>query len=120
MRSRYSAFALGEREYLLETWHPDHRPASLELDGSIRWIGLEVLGHQESGDSATVEFEARLIRAGTVSAMHELSEFLCSDGRWYYTVGSALSASFEPWQPGRNQACPCGSGRKFKRCCANR
>ena len=120
MRSRYSAFALGERDYLLESWHSNHRPASLELDASIHWISLDVFQHEEDGDRATVEFEASLLCQGRVSAMRERSRFLRLQGRWYYTDGDALPAGFEAWQPGRNESCPCGSGKKFKRCCATR
>ncbi|MCP4470781.1 MAG: hypothetical protein GY815_08865 [Gammaproteobacteria bacterium] len=51
--------------------------------------------------------------------MHERSDFGFRQGRWFYTSGEQLAASFVPWKPGRNRDCPCGSGRKFKRCCAN-
>lgn len=118
MRSRYAAFALGERDYLLQTWHRDFRPASLELDPGIRWIGLEILGAGSEAANAWVEFEASLLNAGRVSAMHELSRFVNEQGRWLYTRGDAMEPRFAPWRPGRNQDCPCGSGLKFKRCCA--
>ena len=120
MRSRYTAFALGELEYLRQTWHEDFRPRRLDAEARIRWIGLEILHQRQHGDTATVEFEARLLRDGVVDALHERSEFLRRDGRWYYTRGELLPPSFAPWKPGRNEACPCGSGRKFKRCCAGK
>jgi SEC-C motif-containing protein len=44
MRSRYCAFAVGDEDYLLRTWHPKTRPASLQLDPRHAWVGLEVLG----------------------------------------------------------------------------
>ena len=119
MRSRYSAFALGERDYLLQTWHADFIPAQLEPDPGIRWIGLEILGAGNEGSGAWVEFEASLLAAGQVSAMREHSEFVLENGRWLYTKGTELQPSFAPWRPGRNQPCPCGSTLKFKRCCAN-
>jgi SEC-C motif-containing protein len=117
MRSRYCAFALGERDYLIETWHPDFRPADLRLDPRLNWIGLEIIADEERGASATVEFEARLIASGEVSALHERSEFVLQQGRWLYTSGELLAPGFARWRPGRNESCPCGSGRKFKRCC---
>jgi len=117
MRSRYSAFALGERDYLLETWHADYRPARLELDTTICWIGLDIIASGQQDMRATVEFEARLLAAGAVSAMRERSEFVCRQGRWLYTSGEQLPARTLSWKPGRNELCPCGSGRKFKRCC---
>lgn len=117
MRSRYAAFALGERDYLLASWHPDYRPRQLQLDDAIRWLGLEILATEQRGDSATVEFEARLLSQGQVSAMRERSEFRCVDGNWFYTNGKQLTPRLQSWEPGRNQDCPCGSGTKFKRCC---
>jgi SEC-C motif-containing protein len=117
MRSRYCAFVLGERDYLLETWHADFRPARLDLDAGIRWIGLDIIASRHQGTRATVEFEARLLTAGEVSAMRERSDFVCQQGRWLYTSGEQLPSRAAPWRPGRNELCPCGSGVKFKRCC---
>ncbi len=117
MRSRYAAFALGEVDYLLETWHADFRPAELDLDTTLRWIGLEILASEQRNQQASVEFEARLLASGEVSAMRERSDFVFQQGRWLYTSGESLSPSFKAWKPARNQACPCGSGVKFKRCC---
>jgi len=118
MRSRYCAFALGDVAYLLATWHADYRPTELSLDAHIRWIALEILASEQHAQQAIVEFEAILLQAGTVRALRERSEFVFEQGRWLYTRGTQLSPSSAPWQPGRNQACPCGSGVKFKRCCA--
>ena len=117
MRSRYTAFALGERDYLLASWHPDYRPQELSLDRDIRWIGLEIFSAEQSGARATVEFEASMLVSGEVSAMRERSDFVREQGRWLYTRGEQLTPSFKPYRPGRNQECPCGSGAKFKRCC---
>ena len=91
MRSRYSAYVLGLRDYLLATWHPDTRPAELELDDTpgLRWLGLDVKRHADGGDgTAVVEFVARY-RAGDAPAkrMHELSRFSRVDGRWMYVDG---------------------------------
>jgi len=119
MRSRYSAHALAEHAYLLETWCPDFRPNQLDLDARIRWINLDIIDSEQREQSAIVEFEASLLLDGEVSAMHERSDFVFRQGRWFYTSGEQLAASFVPWKPGRNRDCPCGSGRKFKRCCAN-
>ena len=118
MRSRYTAHVLGDADYLIDSWHPDFRPARINLDPKIRWIELQVLDHQGSATEARVEFEARMLVNGRVQAMHEYSEFTFEQRRWLYTRGQQLPPSFEPWKPGRNEPCPCGSGRKFKRCCA--
>ncbi len=117
MRSRYSAYVLEQTDYLIQTWHPDFRPAGLEPDRALQWIGLQILHHEEAADTATVEFEARLLARGKVDALHENSRFVRAAGRWFYTDGEMLPASFAAWKPGRNESCPCGSGKKFKRCC---
>ena len=120
MRSRYSAYALGNADYLLASWHPSERPPRLEIDPRIHWLGLDILAEDRRGDFATVEFEARYLQAGRVEAMHELSRFQRHQGRWFYTDGAMLAPSFHAWKPARNESCPCGSGLKFKRCCALR
>ena len=116
--SRYSAYALGELAYLEASWHPDFRPGDLGIDPRIRWLGLDVIEFTEQARRATVEFEARLLSDGRVDALHERSRFVCEGGRWYYADGELLPPGFMPWKPGRNEPCPCGSGNKFKRCCA--
>lgn len=86
MRSRYSAFVLANKAYLLMTWHPATRPPSLDLETDTKWLGLEVLSHQNyAPDQATVEFIARSRRGGGSAQRHrELSEFVREDGRWFY------------------------------------
>ena len=106
MRSRYSAFVVGDARYLLATWHPSTRPATLDLDPAERWYRLDVLGRTGGGmlDSAgTVEFVARYRvgaprASGTVDAhrergeLRENSRFTRSEGRWYYLDGLAEPA----------------------------
>ena len=88
MRSRYTAFVLGDTAYLLATWHPDHRPATLELDSRTKWLGLEVRTHRElSVDEAAVEFVARSSLGGRASRLHEVSRFRREKGQWYYLDG---------------------------------
>jgi SEC-C motif-containing protein len=118
MRSRYSAYVLHQADYLAATWHADFRSASLALDDVVTWLRLDVLNSAHTGDCANVEFEARCLVDGRVEALHELSRFVFAGGRWLYTDGDLLKPSFVPWKPGRNEPCPCGSGAKFKRCCA--
>lgn len=117
MRSRFTAFTLNNNDYILQTWHPDFRPANLQLEKNIKWIKLDILGFSEQDATAIVEFEARLLEAGCVNALHEESRFVRERGRWYYTSGEVMEPSFKPWKPGRNEYCPCGSGKKYKRCC---
>ncbi len=90
MRSRYTAFVCGDRDHLLATWHPSSRPASLDLDAGVRWLGLEVRDHRETGpDRAEVEFVARSRPAGSGPAqrLHERSRFVREGGCWYYVDG---------------------------------
>jgi len=91
MRSRYSAFVVGDIDYLLATWHPSGRPASLELDTDIRWLGLEIVGRTGGGmleDRGTVDFRARYSVDGVRGEQAENSLFVRADRRWLY-VGAA-------------------------------
>ena len=90
MRSRYTAYARGDNPYLLATWHPSTRPASLETSQATapRWIGLEIRHHQSTAAGcATVEFIARFRIAGRAQRLHEASRFVLEDGRWLYLDG---------------------------------
>ena len=93
MRSRYSAFVLRDEDYLRASWHPDTCPAGPLCEDGIKWLGLELLRHQEDGDGrhATVEFVARYKFHGRAQRLHELSRFVRDDahgGRWLYLDGS--------------------------------
>ena len=90
MRSRYSAFAVGDPAYLLATWHTSTRPASLELDPTVRWTGLDVLATTDGGllaGEGTVEFSAWYRHEGGTGSQHEVSRFVREDGRWTYLDG---------------------------------
>ena len=87
MRSRFSAYAIGDAEYLRETWHPSTRPASLELDPGIRWYRLDILGVKRGGlldTEGTVEFRAFNRTDAGAGEQHELSRFTRVGGRWLY------------------------------------
>ncbi len=88
MRSRYTAFVQGRADYLLATWHPSHRPQSLDFDAAAQWLGLEVRGHWvKDPDHAEVEFVARHRLGGRAVRLHERSRFVREGGRWYYVDG---------------------------------
>ena len=92
MRSRYSAYVLGLRDYLLATWHASTRPATLELESGVKWLGLEVRAHRAiDADHAEVEFVARSRLAGRASRLHERSRFVREGGQWFY-VGAVDGA----------------------------
>jgi len=92
MRSRYSAFVLERAPYLLATWHASHRPASMEFEPGVKWLGLEVRDygppHPEHPDHAEVAFVARQKPvSGSAVRLHERSRFVCEGGRWLYLDG---------------------------------
>jgi SEC-C motif-containing protein len=89
MRSRYCAFVLQNEAYLLATWHPSTRPASLNLaeDAPDRWLGLTVKAASQDGDHGTVTFVARWKVGGRAGRLSETSRFVREDGRWYYVDG---------------------------------
>ena len=94
MRSRYSAFAVGDAGYLLATWHPSTRPRTLDLDPAVRWTGLDVLattGGSLLAAEGTVEFRASRLVDRVAGAQHENSRLARVDGRWYYLDGVSLA-----------------------------
>ncbi|MEH6652412.1 MAG: YchJ family protein [Motiliproteus sp.] len=128
MRSRYSAYVLGEVDYLITTTHPDHRAdlsreSLIEHHQQTRWLGLTVLdttAGNAADQSGTVHFRARFAeleqgRCRGCGSLQENSNFVQLDQRWYYCDGDVQIKSF---QPERNAPCPCGSGKKYKKCCA--
>ena len=114
MRSRYSAFVKQDAAYLLRTWHPDTRPASLPMDGKTTWFELVVHHSDEQGDDGAVSFSARFCEDGEWCELDERSIFKRIDDQWYYVDGNA---SFKSIKLGRNDPCPCASGKKWKKCC---
>ena len=128
MRARYSAFATLQAEFLHESLHPEHRhdhdlAATRRWAENSQWLGLEVLAVEAGGvedEEGTVEFIATYKERGLVHPYHELSKFRKVDGAWYYVDGELVKPKTETRsQPkvGRNDPCPCGSGKKYKKCC---
>ncbi len=90
MRSRYSACALMNADFMYQSWHPDKRPESVVLYPSIKWIGLTVKHIQDGGaedETGEVEFVARCKTDGRASRIHERSHFCRHDGHWVYLDG---------------------------------
>lgn len=93
MRSRFSAFAVGDPDYLLRTWHPSTRPRSLELDATLRWYRLDIVATSRGGlldEEGTVEFIAHFkvpgVR-GSAGSQAERSRFSKDTGAWTYVDG---------------------------------
>ncbi len=89
MRSRYCGFVLEREAYLLKTWYASHRPARIEFDSGIKWLGLDVRTHtQDDATHAQVEFVARQKPAsGAAVRLHERSRFVREAGAWLYVDG---------------------------------
>lgn len=120
MRSRYSAYTLHHADYLLATWHPSTRPASLDFDPQTQWMRLELAesSQGEPGDTTgTVFFTAHFISGKQLCTMSEKSQFRQENGKWFYIDG-ICEMTQQPLH--RSSSCPCGSGKKYKRCCLNR
>ena len=95
MRSRYTAFTLALEPYLLQTWHKNTRPPALNLadDEPTQCLGLEIKYTAKMNEHiATVTFVAHYKVSGNSHSMHELSEFLLVDGRWFYLSGIHMDA----------------------------
>lgn len=94
MRARYAAYALGDTDFLLDTWHPEHRPAVLNLQDGTRYVGLKI--HEVQGPE--VEFTATLkLATGEPYLLRERSFFQVLGGRWVYVseVNAPRSAEVE-------------------------
>jgi SEC-C motif-containing protein len=90
MRSRYSAYAVGELDHVFRTWHPRTRPDSVEPDPGLAWTGLRILDVVAGGpddDIGEVEFEAAYRRDGRPGRLRERSRFERRRGRWVYVEG---------------------------------
>jgi SEC-C motif-containing protein len=131
MRSRYTAYTRSEIDYLFETSGPEIRKefdheASRTWADSADWQGLAILdveGGAEHDQTGAVEFLARYEVNDKVCDHHELAQFARVDGVWRFIDGQVKGPEpvrREAPKVGRNEPCPCGSGRKFKKCCAGR
>lgn len=122
MRARYSAYATGSIDFLEKSNHSKTRAqfdpeAAGRWSRESRWLGLTILGSDSSvPDRAHVNFEARYEDKDSAAVIHrERSLFEHEDGEWRFVSGGAIPAVSQ--KIGRNEPCPCGSGKKFKKCC---
>lgn len=128
MRSRYTAYTRADIDYLARTHAPETRMAfdpAAARDWAMRstWRGLKILATSQgdvADSEATVDFVASYEQGGAVREHRERSRFRKTDaGEWYFVDGAAPAQkpAQAPTKVGRNDLCPCGSGRKFKKCC---
>ncbi len=127
MRARYTAFALGQIDYLADTLASESRGDFDPIEaGSTAsdavWQGLELRAVTDGGEddeTGLVEFVARFRLRGEPRVHHELASFRREQGRWV-CAGGEMNPKGPPRQVdkvGRNDPCPCGSGKKYKKCC---
>jgi len=128
MRSRFTAYAKHEVNWLKDSLEPtqrhdfDEKSVSDWSKGS-EWLALEIRRTQLGGPedvTGYVEFIARFKNEGAVREHHEIGEFRKVDGKWFFYDGRGVKpAPFKHEGPvvGRNDPCTCGSGKKFKKCC---
>jgi len=131
MRARYSAHTLADMDYLQRTHDPENRE-DIDVEGTrrwarrVQWLGLELRsteGGRGDDDTGVVEFVAHYRDEGVHQYHHERARFRRDpNGEWVYVDAETPRTETvrrEGPRIGRNDPCPCGSGKKYKRCCAN-
>lgn len=125
MRSRFTAFTRNEMDHLRASMVEEHRDEFHEEDirrwnRDTTWLNLEILETAEDGDDGMVRFRATFRHKGGTQSLTERSVFVRREGLWYYVDGEHETETVRHDSPkvGRNDPCPCGSGKKFKKCCA--
>ena len=109
MRSRYSAFVKENWEYIAKT-STSQTIEELKNSVSIKWLKLDVINTYDD----IVEFKAYYKDTNNIHILHEKSNFKKENGLWKYVDGELYNSQIQ-----RNESCPCGSGRKYKKCCSN-
>lgn len=128
MRSRYCAYAKGAVDYLYQTSGAQvqkefNAESSRKWSESAKWTGIEILATAGGGandDVGTVEFIAHYSVNATDFNHHEISQFSKVNGKWLFIDGKIVNEGpyrRESPKVGRNDPCPCGSGKKYKKCC---
>ena len=127
MRSRYSAYAEHNIDYIIKTCVTEDKrnideKQTRDWSEKSQWEGLKILSVNKGGPGdteGTVEFEARYTRDGLKDVHHEKALFKKIGGDWMYDDGDIVPVTIVRAGPkvGRNDPCPCGSGKKYKHCC---
>jgi SEC-C motif domain protein len=128
MRSRYTAYATGDIDYIIETHDPKRveeidRASTESWSKQSQWLGLEIIAAEAGGpadEQGSVEFCARYKLKNVTINHRERAEFRKHEGRWVFVDGKEIAAPpvrYEEPRAGRNDPCPCGSGKKHKKCC---
>ncbi|MDR2369891.1 MAG: YchJ family protein [Treponema sp.] len=126
MRSRYSAYAEHAVDYIIDTCIRSEKDGidikqTRDWSEKSTWLGLTIISTEKGGpedNEGSVEFKAVYERDGLRDVHHERGRFKKSGGRWLYDNGDIIPNTVVRASPkvGRNDPCPCGSGRKYKHC----
>jgi SEC-C motif-containing protein len=127
MRARYTAFAVGNVDYVIKTHDPDtvdqiDRDSTEQWSKQSEWLGFELLSSEAGGEKdhfGNIEFVARYKMKGTLLEHRERATFRQQDGTWFFVDGEQIAGPpvrREGPKVGRNDPCPCGSGKKYKKC----
>ena len=127
MRARYAAYATVSVDFLYQSSGPEIRKDFSEKEArawaeNSEWQGIDILAAEGGGpddDEGTVEFVAHYSARGKHFSHHERSLFRRIDGAWRFVDGRIVHETYRRETPkiGRNDPCPCGSGKKYKHCC---
>jgi SEC-C motif-containing protein len=127
MRSRYTAYVVHAIDYIMETFHEDLRGQQTfegikKWSEKSKWLGLKIIsvdGGYGSCLRGTVRFEATYEMDNLHHVHHEIATFEKIDDRWFYMDGEVIPQTVVRVgeKIGRNDPCPCGSGKKYKHCC---
>jgi SEC-C motif-containing protein len=128
MRARYSAYVKGDMAFLRQSLTSEGQAefdeeSAKQWSSRSTWKGLHVLGAEEKGDEGVVRFKAYYELDGKAHEHHEVASFRREGGRWFFVEGRAghqAPVVREEPKVGRNDPCPCGSGKKHKKCCASK
>lgn len=125
MRARYSAFVTGAIDFIVSSTHSRtrkdvDRSFIREWSENSTWRGLQILETKEINENkAYVSFDAQYTQHGKDENHREKSLFEREQGQWRFVTGDELknpTVRYETPRPGRNDPCPCGSGKKYKKC----
>ncbi len=119
MRSRYVAYALKNAEYIYQTYAKNKRAANpvkqiADFANSCRFTQLEIITSAHDEHHGMVEFCAGYFYQNLYCQLHEKSSFIKENGEWRYTDGEIYPVA--DIKVGRNDECPCSSGKKYKKC----
>ena len=127
MRSRYTAYVEHAIDYIVETCSQGEKERidfnqTKNWSEKSKWLGLKILSVEKGGpldNEGIVEFEA-IYEMDNLKELHsEKARFKKSEDRWFYTEGEVKPNTIvrAGRKVGRNELCPCGSGKKYKHCC---